>query len=228
MQWGPTGQPIYPSQNQPQAPYTGHAGQGWPPPPPQGWNHACPRCGGTSITRPGFTWWGGLVGPKLLDHRVCSRCHFGFNGRTGYSSVPGIVIYFLSILAVFLLVSVWVIGPRSLIADVLDFPFYVLTGVVLACAALAAKAARPDAWGPLLAAGLIKVVDGLLHWVVSIAFTLTNGSRDHSVVVDISDVVSKLTGLVDILATVLLAVALLRLARPPVAEGARPEGSGAR
>lgn len=54
----------------------------------------CPRCQGQNITKPSFTWWGGILGPKLLNHAVCGGCGFGFNAKTGKSNTTGIAIYY--------------------------------------------------------------------------------------------------------------------------------------
>jgi len=54
---------------------------------------SCPRCQGANLHRPGFTWWGGIIGPKLLNHTVCGGCGFGFNAKTGKSNQTAIAIY---------------------------------------------------------------------------------------------------------------------------------------
>jgi hypothetical protein len=41
-----------------------------------------------------FTWWGGVLGPKLLKHVKCQTCGYAFNGKTGKDNTKGIVIYF--------------------------------------------------------------------------------------------------------------------------------------
>ncbi|MEQ1643762.1 MAG: hypothetical protein ABL959_09990 [Pyrinomonadaceae bacterium] len=40
-----------------------------------------------------FTWWGGLLGPKLLKHVNCLGCGKGYNGKTGKDNTTNIVIY---------------------------------------------------------------------------------------------------------------------------------------
>ena len=55
----------------------------------------CPRCKSTAIKKPGFTWWGGALGPKMLNHRVCQSCGFGFNERTRQSNNTAIAIYMI-------------------------------------------------------------------------------------------------------------------------------------
>jgi hypothetical protein len=61
----------------------------------------CPRCQVQDEPRPiGFTWWGGLLGPKLLHHVECTHCRARFNGRTGRSNDTAIAIYMIAIGAV--------------------------------------------------------------------------------------------------------------------------------
>lgn len=59
---------------------------------PEGWV-PCPSCGGVSATMPSFTWWGGVIGAKMLTHVVCDNCRTAYNGKTGKSNTTGIVIY---------------------------------------------------------------------------------------------------------------------------------------
>ena len=40
-----------------------------------------------------FTWWGGVIGPKVLTHVKCPRCRHAYNGKTGRDNTTGIVIY---------------------------------------------------------------------------------------------------------------------------------------
>ena len=40
-----------------------------------------------------FTWWGGLIGPKLLTHVKCLACGKQYNGKTGKDNTNGIIIY---------------------------------------------------------------------------------------------------------------------------------------
>lgn len=61
----------------------------------------CPHCHGDGEPRQlGFTWWGGVIGPKLLHHVECPRCLRGFNGRTGRSNTAAIAIYMAVVCAV--------------------------------------------------------------------------------------------------------------------------------
>jgi hypothetical protein len=53
----------------------------------------CPNCGGTLATKVGFSWWGGLLGPKLLSHVKCANCRTKYNGQTGHYNTLGIAVY---------------------------------------------------------------------------------------------------------------------------------------
>lgn len=53
----------------------------------------CPSCRSTDVRKPSFTWWGGALGPRVLNHRICKACGFGYNAKTGKSNTTAIVIY---------------------------------------------------------------------------------------------------------------------------------------
>lgn len=40
-----------------------------------------------------FTWWGGILGPKMLTHVRCPHCGHKYNGKTGRDNTTGIIIY---------------------------------------------------------------------------------------------------------------------------------------
>jgi hypothetical protein len=52
----------------------------------------CPRCG-SAPEKVGFTWWGGVLGPKILTHVKCVGCGYKYNGKSGRDNTTGIVIY---------------------------------------------------------------------------------------------------------------------------------------
>ncbi len=54
----------------------------------------------------GFTWWGGILGPKILSHVKCGSCGTQYNGKTGKDNTTAIIIYSV---VVFLVVMVFVI-----------------------------------------------------------------------------------------------------------------------
>ncbi|HEY1554592.1 MAG TPA: hypothetical protein VGF94_07125 [Kofleriaceae bacterium] len=53
----------------------------------------CPRCHHRGATKPGFTWWGGVLGPKIINHVKCDRCAYAFNPDTGAPITGAIVAY---------------------------------------------------------------------------------------------------------------------------------------
>ncbi|MEW6212576.1 MAG: hypothetical protein AB1631_29895 [Acidobacteriota bacterium] len=60
----------------------------------------CPKCQSDAAEKVGFTWWGGLIGPRLLNHVKCNRCGATYNGKTGQSNTTGIIIYTVVLLAI--------------------------------------------------------------------------------------------------------------------------------
>jgi hypothetical protein len=90
----PQKHPEPPPQGEPQPPYQP---QGYMPPPAQSRTHEgylpCPRCSSLQCRRMGFTWWGGVLGSKLLSHVKCDPCGFTYNGKTGASNSGAIAIY---------------------------------------------------------------------------------------------------------------------------------------
>lgn len=61
---------------------------------------SCPECGSKIISKIKYTWWGGVLGPKLLHHTKCEDCKHTFNSKTGKSNTQGIVLYSLVIFVV--------------------------------------------------------------------------------------------------------------------------------
>ncbi len=53
----------------------------------------CPKCNAVGAERMSFTWWGGVIGPRLLTHVKCPRCGHAYNGKSGKDNTTGIVIY---------------------------------------------------------------------------------------------------------------------------------------
>ncbi len=52
----------------------------------------CPKCSGAA-EKLRFTWWGGILGPKILTHVKCTGCGHKYNGKTGKDNTAGIIIY---------------------------------------------------------------------------------------------------------------------------------------
>jgi len=53
----------------------------------------CPKCGSENVTPVKFTWWGGLLGPKMFHHTKCNACGYTYNAKTRQSNTTAIVIY---------------------------------------------------------------------------------------------------------------------------------------
>jgi hypothetical protein len=66
---------------------------------------SCPKCQQHDVEprAVGFTWWGGVLGSKLLHHVECPRCFTRYNGKTGQSNNTAITIYMIvvGVLALF-------------------------------------------------------------------------------------------------------------------------------
>jgi hypothetical protein len=56
----------------------------------------CPKCSNEVLPSPvGFTWWGGLIGAKIINHVQCPECSARFNGKTGADNTSAIAIYMI-------------------------------------------------------------------------------------------------------------------------------------
>jgi hypothetical protein len=53
----------------------------------------CPNCSAREATKISYTWWGGIVGPRMFHHVKCSKCGTTYNGKTGKSNQTAIAIY---------------------------------------------------------------------------------------------------------------------------------------
>jgi hypothetical protein len=57
------------------------------------WYQPCPKCASEKAEAVSFTWWGGIVGPKIFNHVKCTQCGTTYNGKTGKSNQQAIAIY---------------------------------------------------------------------------------------------------------------------------------------
>jgi hypothetical protein len=56
----------------------------------------CPHCQQDVEPTPiKFSWWGGVLGPRLLNHVACPGCAGRFNGKSGQSNTTAITIYMI-------------------------------------------------------------------------------------------------------------------------------------
>jgi transposase-like protein len=59
----------------------------------------CPKCGSSHVKKVGYTWWGGAIGPRLMNHTKCNNCGTTYNGKSGKSNTNAIIIYNVVILS---------------------------------------------------------------------------------------------------------------------------------
>ena len=68
----------------------------------------CPNCGAPDPTRVHWTWWGGLIGPAIINTVRCRDCGTSYNGVHGdyntvriilYTVIPGVIVLALLICA---------------------------------------------------------------------------------------------------------------------------------
>ena len=98
----PPGYPPPQGYAPPGAPWQGSQPPGYPAqnyPPPQGWQAGmseyvpCSRCASPDPEKQKFTWWGGMLGPRMFSHVKCRMCGLTYNGKTGQSNSTKITVY---------------------------------------------------------------------------------------------------------------------------------------
>lgn len=60
----------------------------------------CPQCNSLHVKPVGYTWWGGVIGPRLLKHTKCADCNFTYNRNTRKSNTTPIIIYSIVLAAI--------------------------------------------------------------------------------------------------------------------------------
>jgi hypothetical protein len=60
----------------------------------------CPRCQCPYVKPVSYTWWGGILGPRLFSMVKCQQCKYQFNGKTGLPVTKAIAIYFIVVLVI--------------------------------------------------------------------------------------------------------------------------------
>ena len=78
----------------------------------------CPKCRSAGVERMKFTWWGGVIGPKVLTHVKCPGCGYKYNGKTGRDNTTGIVIYSVIVGIVALALAVVVVAAAIMLIAV--------------------------------------------------------------------------------------------------------------
>lgn len=63
---------------------------------PRGDYADCPECGAPgNATKVYYTWWGGFLGPIMLNHVRCDECGAGYNGSSGNSNKTAITLFII-------------------------------------------------------------------------------------------------------------------------------------
>lgn len=64
----------------------------------------CPQCNSADTKEVKYTWWGGILGPKLMNLQKCNACRFQFNRATQKSVMNAIIVYnVVALVAMFLI-----------------------------------------------------------------------------------------------------------------------------
>ena len=53
----------------------------------------CPKCHSANVAPVKYTWWGGVLGPRMFHHTKCKDCRYVYNRKTRKSNTTNIVIY---------------------------------------------------------------------------------------------------------------------------------------
>lgn len=67
----------------------------------------CPVCGSQNVAPVNYTWWGGVIGPKILHHTKCKDCKHTYNSKTRQTNTKAIILYSLVIFVVVFAVTFW-------------------------------------------------------------------------------------------------------------------------
>ncbi len=65
----------------------------------------CPQCGSMDVHAVKYTWWGGLLGPKMFHHTKCEECKYTFNSKTRKSNKQPILLYLVVSFLVFFMLG---------------------------------------------------------------------------------------------------------------------------
>ncbi len=67
----------------------------------------CPVCGSQNVAPVTYTWWGGVIGPKILHHTKCKDCKHTYNRKTRQTNTKAIILYSVIIFVVMFAVTFW-------------------------------------------------------------------------------------------------------------------------
>lgn len=72
----------------------------YPRPQLQGDGPACPKCSSNQTKVVKYTWWGGVLAPKLMNLQKCDACNFLYNRNTRKSVTTAIWVYNIVVIVV--------------------------------------------------------------------------------------------------------------------------------
>ncbi len=71
-----------------------------------GMSAPCPQCQNTQTGTVGFTWWGGVLGPRIFSVVRCLNCGLQYNGKKGTRIGGSIALYYGIVFGIVILISV--------------------------------------------------------------------------------------------------------------------------
>lgn len=77
----------------------------------------CPKCGSSDVKRVGYTWWGGAIGPRLMNHTKCNNCGTTYNGKSGKPNTNVIILYNVVMVTICLIGSCVAVALYSWVAS---------------------------------------------------------------------------------------------------------------
>lgn len=57
--------------------------------------NGCPQCGSGNVDSVSYTWWGGVIGPRIFHHTKCKGCGYTYNSKTRKSNNTNILLFSL-------------------------------------------------------------------------------------------------------------------------------------
>lgn len=63
-------------------------------------DNGCPKCNSANVVPVKFTWWGGVLGPRMMHHTKCKDCSYTFNRKTRQSNTKNIIVYSVVVIVI--------------------------------------------------------------------------------------------------------------------------------
>jgi uncharacterized protein (DUF983 family) len=74
----------------------------------------CPQCGANEATRVHWTFWGGMIGPAIINTVRCGRCSTSYNGVHGDYNTSRIAIYMVVSIVLGLILAGFLIAVQTM------------------------------------------------------------------------------------------------------------------